>query len=48
MDPRDEQFRTMASELISEIRHHVDEEENDALPRLERAFRRAFSESGRE
>ncbi|MDR7300208.1 hemerythrin domain-containing protein [Haloactinomyces albus] len=34
LDPNDEQFTTTAGELISSIRHHVQDEENDLFPKL--------------
>lgn len=36
LSPTDEQFDAMANELISDVRHHVEEEENDLLPQLAR------------
>ncbi|NEE01460.1 hemerythrin domain-containing protein [Phytoactinopolyspora halotolerans] len=37
LDVTEERFQTLVRELISEVRHHVEDEENDALPRLENA-----------
>ncbi|RCW44595.1 hemerythrin HHE cation binding domain-containing protein [Halopolyspora algeriensis] len=34
LDPHDEQFTNTANELISSIRHHVQDEENDLFPKL--------------
>lgn len=37
LDPREERFRPQLQELIDDVRHHVQDEEQDALPELEQA-----------
>lgn len=37
MDPREEGFDQQLSGLINDVRHHVQDEEQDSLPQLERA-----------
>lgn len=34
LQPGDEQFDEMANQLISDVRHHVEEEENELFPKL--------------
>jgi hemerythrin superfamily protein len=38
MSPEDERYRAKVSVLIESVRHHVEEEEKDLLPRLAKAF----------
>lgn len=38
MDPDDPQFDATFNELIQEVRHHVEEEENDLFPRVREAL----------
>jgi hemerythrin-like domain-containing protein len=35
LSPDNEQFDTMASQLIADVRHHVEEEENELFPQLQ-------------
>jgi len=38
MSPEDERYRAKMTVLIESVRHHVEEEESDLLPRLSKAF----------
>jgi hemerythrin-like domain-containing protein len=40
MSPKDERYGAKMSVLIENVRHHVDEEEHEVLPRLRRALSR--------
>jgi hemerythrin superfamily protein len=37
LDPHDEHFEPMVEELIGDVRHHVEEEENELFPKLQEA-----------
>ncbi len=37
LDPTDPEFEELLGRLISDIRHHIEEEETDLLPRLQEA-----------
>ena len=38
MDPEDERFDPMVTQLIQDVRHHVEEEENEMLPKVQEAL----------
>lgn len=40
MNPRDERFAAKMQVLSENVKHHIDEEENDLFPRLRKAFSR--------
>jgi hemerythrin superfamily protein len=49
MDPGDPGFPTKVDSLIADVRHHVEEEENELLPKLESALTQArLDEMGRQ
>jgi hemerythrin superfamily protein len=37
VDPNDPKFDELLSKLIADVRHHVEDEENDLLPKLQKA-----------
>jgi hemerythrin superfamily protein len=37
LDPTDPKFEELLGKLISDVRHHIEDEENDLLPRLQQA-----------
>lgn len=41
LDPTDAKFDELLSKLMSQIRHHVDDEESDLFPRLQQACARS-------